>query len=66
MPVYPLRTPMDLTYHELKTVCLSSVQKLKDHYSRHCFRIFMFSNNVDLKNNNINYRKGFRILCVRE
>jgi len=30
------------------------------------FRIYMFSNNADLKTNNKNYRKPFWILGVRE
>ena len=30
------------------------------------FRIYMFSNNADLKNNNKNYGKPFCILGVRE
>jgi len=47
----PLRTPMALTYHEFKTVCLSSVQK-HTHSHSYCLRIYMFSNNVDLKTNN--------------
>ena len=32
---------------------------VKAHYNSHSFRIYMFSNNVDLKNNNRNYRKTF-------
>jgi len=48
MPVLTtLRTPMVLTYHEFKIVCLSSVQK-RTHNS-HFFRISMLSNNVDLQ-----------------
>jgi len=46
----PLRTPMVLTYHEFKTVHLSSLWKA--HYNSHSFRIYLFSNNVVLKNNN--------------
>jgi len=47
MPVLTtVRTPMALTYHEFKTVCLSSVQK-RTHNS-HSFSIYMFNNNVDL------------------
>jgi len=47
MPVSTtLQTLMVLTYHEFKTVCLSSVQKRT--YKSHSFRIYMFSNNVDL------------------
>jgi len=35
-------------------------------HNSHSFRIYMFSNNVDLKTSNRNYRKPFWILCVRE
>jgi len=45
----PLRTPMGLTYHESKIVCLSSVQNHTHSHNSHSFRIYMFSNNVDLK-----------------
>jgi len=51
-------------YHEFKTVCLSSVQKLT--HNSQSFRIYMFSNNADLKPNNKNYRKPFWSLGVRE
>ena len=64
LAVLLLRTPMVLTYHEFKTVCLSSVQKRTDNI--HSFRLYMFSNNVDIKTNNRNYRKPFWILCVRD
>jgi len=60
MPVLThLRTPMVLTCHEFKTVCLISVQKRT--HNRHSFRIDMFSNNVDLKTKRPNsiYRKPF-------
>jgi len=57
LAVLLLRTPMVLTYHEFKTVCLSSVQKRTDNI--HSFRLYMFSNNVDIKTNNRNYRKPF-------
>jgi len=46
-----------------KIVCLSS--SVKEHYNSHSLRIYMSSNNVDLKNNNRNYRKSFWILCAR-
>jgi len=47
MPVLTtLRTPMVLMYHDFKAVCLNSVRK-RTHNS-HSFRIYMFSNNVDL------------------
>jgi len=41
-----MRTPMVLTYHVFKTVCWSSVQKHT--HNSHSFRIYMFSNNVDM------------------
>jgi len=53
----PLRTPMALTYHEFKAVCLSSVRKHTHSHNSHSFRIYMFSNNVDLKTNNRSYRQ---------
>jgi len=40
---------MALMYHELKTVCLSSVSKHTHSHISHSFRIYMFSNNVNLK-----------------
>jgi len=52
-----LRTPMALTYHEFKTVCLNSVQKHTHSHNSHSLRICIFSNNVDLKTLNRNYRK---------
>jgi len=52
---------MVLTY-QFRTVYLSSVQK-RTHDS-HSFCIYMFSHNVDLKNNNRNYRKT-RFTCAR-
>jgi len=60
MPVLtPLQMPMVLTYHEFNTVCLSSVSKRTHTNNSHSFRIYTLSNNVDLKNNNRNYRKPF-------
>jgi len=35
------------------------VFSVKAHYDSHALRIYMFSNHVDLKNNNRNYRKLF-------
>jgi len=32
---------------------------VKVRYNSHSLRIYMFRNNVDLKNNNINFRKPF-------
>ena len=49
--------PMVLTQREAKTVWLSSV--LTRTHNSHSFRIYMFRNDVDLKNNNKNYRKTF-------
>jgi len=48
---------MVFTYNEFKTDCLSSVCKSAPINNSHSFCIYMFSNNVDLKNNNRNFRK---------
>jgi len=48
---------MILTCHEFKTVLLEF--SVKAHYNGLSLRIYMFINNVDLKNNNRNYRKPF-------
>jgi len=45
---------MVFTHHDFKTVCLSSMKK-RTHDS-HSVRIYMLSNNVDLKTNNRNYK----------
>ena len=45
---------------------LSAMETYKKQTNRYQLCLFLFSNNVDLKNNNKNYRKPFWIFWVRE
>jgi len=45
---------------------LSAMETYKKQKNRYQLCLFVFSNNVDLKNNNKNFRKPFWLFWVRE